>query len=558
MNHYIYFNVIMFNFRITVLIFGLLHSNLLFASEIKYIITVPFLYKPLVSISDLTTESIEGDKILHAKNFSDKLPFIYEIDKSKRGTLTIDSVNAVNSGINDLPSLYRLIDLFKNDSYVEDSTTQFQNNMTMILLLNRCKSVCSAVNACLENLAIPNHDKNVILIKGFWEPVWNHVNGQKRTQASFEQVKNYFGQLVSKSPESALTFLKKEELKICEGMVPYRELREVILKYAYQKTVPNLLLLNPKTIYFAIHDNDILHLNGVYTHYEQMMTDNVYPDILSTGYQTTPENHKNDIIAQKIFQCTKDISGKGKSKAIEDLCNEDHEVAEALAESLKKCDKHWGAFLEYRKKNEERSFEELSTDIALDMQTRQALGNVDGRLIYWPEPNMLIKIFDENYEPKENIVCKFVDENESEYTDPHESSIVLKSVYEQINEPRCIFNAKFPILLQFNQKFMLNKKLPQSSYSFRDSSIVAIRQLCIESNLVNKFKSTFANLCGFFSKAEFLEVNIEDQDAAGTILKKMSSGMNTKFGITPAINFRTVAKNLSQIKVDFSDDDSEE
>lgn len=219
---------------------------------------------------------------------------------------------------------------------------------------------------------------------------------------------------------------------------------------------------------------------------------------------------------------------------------------------------HWRAFLEYCKKNEERSFKELSTDIALDMQTRQALGDVDGRLIYWPEPNMLVKIFDKNYEPKGSIVCKFVDEKEFEYTDPHESSIVLKSVYDQINEPRCIFNTKFPILLRFNQKFMLNKKLPQASYSFRDASIVAIRQLCIESNLVNKFKSTFANLCGFFSKSEFLEVNIEDQDVAGTILEKMSDGMNKKFGITPAINFTTVAKNLSRIKVDFSDDDSEE
>ena len=74
----------------------------------------------------------------------------------------------------------------------------------------------------------------------------------------------------------------------------------------------------------------------------------------------------------------------------------------------------------------------------------------------------------------------------------------------------------------------------------------------------NNFVSMFANLCGLFSEAAFVGVDVQDIDTIGTVLDKMSEEMNKKFNIIPAIDFSKVAKNLASIKMKFSEDENEE
>ncbi len=438
----------------------------------------------------------------------------------------------------------KLIDLFRNESF-EDSVEKFNRCSIMILLINRYRSLSSYVNDSLEKLAVPKQNDNVIILRGLWEPVW--YDG--KTKADFENVQQYFRRYVSTDPSGALDFIQKEESKIDESMVPYRELREAILRYAYPNVVKDLLLSAPYAIYLGIHDSDIQGLNGLYTHYQDIIIQHGYPDVVSTGYQTFPGNHPQDAIIQKVeMEIQKSSKGKKKrqpSKIIEQLYEKDSSIRQVLEQYRQSGKSFWDAFKCYKKKAK-RSYESLSKDIELDMRTREALASVDGRLIYWPEPNMLVKIFDKRCSTNFDGYS-FIDSTEEEYEYPHESSVILSYVYAPHKVPRCIFDSRFPILLKLNDDFLSNKKLPQASYQFRNTSITVSRQLKIPSKLVNKFKSIFSNLCGFYSNADFLGVTINSDDEFGNTLVKMVHGINEKFEIESAVDFVQVARKLACI-----------
>lgn len=399
------------------------------------------------------------------------------------------------------------INLFRTEAFghsAENSKSCFDESMKMVLLLNRYKSISSTLNKSLklysEHL---DKDKNVLFLRGFWEPKWQKkINGVWKT-IKFKEVQHYFIEYLKRSKDGALKFLKENEGGEINGEqkgrikgifskhesdqkktkitmnthVPYQELREALRTHPLKKAmVQELKNIHPgKPIYEAIHDSDLVGLRliadghfstnppiGLYSHYELLIEQHKQPNLLTTGYRAARDERFN----------TKSVDYfVGVYSAIEE-----------------------------------------------DRYVRAALSLVDARLAYYSEPNFLVKIPSGEL----SMPYSFMDKSTQwslgsvRYTfnpyNPHESLNILEGIYTSTDgNPHIVFDPKHPILMRLPDRMLVNKhsgtpyqvghydenirriypisdvegysflklseNVSQSPLSFRDYSLVAYTQL---------------------------------------------------------------------------------
>lgn len=535
-------------------------------SNVKYISMVPqYIAPPKISEHEAQIK-LERKKCTQLKERA------FYIDTTKRGGLDIIDVSSINKdGSHGIDDLVDLLHIFSSESFSDSNL--FKENITLVIFLNRYRSLSSCINDSLLNLSQNIPDENIVVIRGLWDPVWM-LGGEAVT---FNVAQDYFQRFlyIHKDDNKGIELLKNIEEKNPEynpegkissnnrpalqqnmrTSIPFREIREALLKYVYQQGIVAHLIGNPDTlfIYMAIHDSDIVHLNQLYDHYFEILNANEFPVLASTGYQTARENHPHDEIISRIEEAIGGLSGREKSEKIKELCKSNPEVARALNVQGRAYVK---GYEDYCKENNFISYDKLRGNISLDMQTRRALSLSDPRLLYWPEPNMIFKVFDKKSEADYK---KYSFIEEEIYTDPCESSVLLHSIYTQ-NEQNvtAIFSPSYPVELKLNRSFMLSKtfsSLPQAHYIFRNTAIVAYRQLCIKGSM-SEFVSTFSNLYSLFSKASLLGVSKEGVDAIH--IAPFYSGINKTFGISPEIDFEKSVLEIGKIPYKASVVDAEE
>lgn len=525
------------------------------ASNVKYISMIPqYVAPPKISEykAQIKQEAITCTQLKE---------MAFYIDTTKRGSLDITGVSSINKGgSHGIDGLVDLLRIFSSESFFDSNL--FKENMTLIIFLNRYRSLSSCINDSLLELSQNIPYENIIVIRGLWNPVW--MLGGKSVK--FDAARDYFRRFlhIHRDDDKGIELLKNieeenpkynPEGKISSdnrpalqqnmrSSIPFREIREALLKYVYKQEIVTNLIRNPDTlfIYMAIHDSDIVHLNHLYDHYFEILNANEFPVLASTGYQTARENHPHYEIISRIEEAIRGLSGREKSEKIKELCESDPKVATALNVQGRAYVK---GYEDYCKENNFVSYDDLNSNIDLDMQTRQALSLSDPRLLYWPEPNMIFKVFDKkcgiDYK-------KYSFTEEGIYTDPYESSVLLHSIYIQ-NEGKvtAVFSPSHPVELKLNRSFMLSKtfsSLPQAHYIFRNTAIVVYRQLSIKGSR-SEFVSTFSNLYSLFSKASSLGVSKDDVESV--CISPFCSGINKKFNISPPIDFEKSVLEIGKI-----------
>lgn len=355
------------------------------------------------------------------------------------------------------------VQLFRDEAFGqsrEESKNNFQKSMRMALLLNRYKSISSILNRSIKRFNDKlNQDKNILILRGFWEPKWEKKVRGKWQVTPLKEVRHYFLEYLKNNQENALNFLieneggeingkqvgrlkgifpeeKKSKIKKKKGKitfnthVPYQELREAIRIHPNKEAMVKELRKEneDRLVYEAIHDNDLTHLRvetdgsnsgnkvGLYSYYQQLIADHDQPVMLTTGY-----------------------------RAVKD-------------ERFKEYEKKYGYY------KEDDYFGSIFVGIEEDRYARAAVSQVDPRLAYYSEPNLIVKIDSK----KVAMPYSFLD-NEGSWTlatkeysfksyDPHESMNILKRIYEtHKDKPGIIFDPKHPVLMRLPERMLVDK-----------------------------------------------------------------------------------------------------
>lgn len=137
-------------------------------------------------------------------------------------------------------------------------------------LLNRMRSVNETYNDQFMHMR-DDLPANVVcrVMSRLWEPRWKKevrlAGNQKRyVNATFEEVKGFYEQLQESDPTLAQAFLHINEFQNLNAIVPYRELRELLLKSEITKSlVRGSRDKNPDSpVYLTFMDADTISLEG--------------------------------------------------------------------------------------------------------------------------------------------------------------------------------------------------------------------------------------------------------------------------------------------------------
>lgn len=463
-------------------------------------------------------------------------------------------------------NINKYVKLFRSEAFglsSEESKSRFEQSMSMVLLLNRYKSISSTLNKSLKRYSNKlDKDKNVLLLRGFWEPKWEKKTTRGWTSVPLKEVRHFFLEYLNHNKENALKFLIENEGGESQGEqkgrikgilpekkkdknkskitlnthVPYQELREAIRTHPLKKAmVEELKNKNKgKSLYEAIHDSDLVGLRivtdgisantgiGLYSHYGELIKQNKQPDLLTTGYRAARDERFK---TQDYFM--------GIYAAIEE-----------------------------------------------DRYVRAALSQVDSRLAYYSEPNFLIKVPSNElsmpYSFLDNSNQWSVGTNSYSFNkyNPHESLNIFKRLYARVQgNPHIVFDPRHPVMMRLPERMLVNKhtgtslkvghfdaqtlkiiplneesdysflkiseNISQSPLSFRDYSIVAYAQLELiggkyfikskafpdldPTKVKNPDKSFYSILCTIFNSYDPIELieklkqfqkkfHIEDKD----------------------------------------------
>ncbi|MBX9804426.1 MAG: hypothetical protein K2Y18_01585 [Alphaproteobacteria bacterium] len=396
----------------------------------------------------------------------------------------------------------KFVNLFRSEAFgesAEESKSRFDQSMKMVLLLNRYKSVSSTLNKSLKRFnGELDKDKNIVLLRGFWEPKWQKKVNGRWYDVPLKEVRHFFLEYLRRNKEKALEFLIENEGGDLNGVpkgrlkgifptgkskitfnthVPYQELREAIRVHPSKLAMAKALREKNQgsTLYEGVHDSDLVGLRvvsggsslstagtGLYSHYENGIRTNNYPDLITTGY------------------CA--------------------------------------AWDERFKERGSDYFSAVSIAIEEDRYVRAALSQVDSRLAYYSEPNILIKV------PSDELMMPYsflespgqwsLDSNSYSFGkySPHESLNILRRLYARANgRPKIVLDPSHPVMMRLPDRMLVNKhtgtpfkvghydeqtskivpvnendgynflkiseNVSQSPLSFRDYSIVAYTQL---------------------------------------------------------------------------------
>ena len=200
-----------------------------------------------------------------------------------------------------------------------------------------------------------------------WEPQWIKKVGNKHITVSCKEVNSYYLKLNVKDPKLAHAFLQINEHENLNSIVPYRELREELLKSNDTRNLVNdFRNLNLKSpIYIAFMDADVISFRtgkkGVFSYYEEAIISN--KEILhgiTTGYSVSFE--QNPFVSLAVY---------------------------------------------------------------LDLAVRQALSTIYSLAPYYPEPNAIIRVLDKH----DTLEISFP--GLTHYTSPQEIPLLIREIVKQ-------------------------------------------------------------------------------------------------------------------------------
>jgi hypothetical protein len=288
--------------QISVFLFPIIISCNVFAVEdepyfvVNAIVHVPSSFKPLKDIGEYKDELVS-------------IPYSIEKDINTRnprrgklwGRATIPQPNENAYRISSIlgPFFDRLIEEgFGED--IQESHGMISSRVGVAAFLNRMRSVSESTNQeffnCVDDLAVTIEHR---FIMSLWEPQWIRkditITGQTRYKpVNLTEVTAYYEKLKISNPALAHAFLQVNEYQHLNSIVPYRELRETLLKDEATKGLVRHFRgkTSKSPVYIAFMDADVLSFRtgkkGVFSCYEEAITNNSATlHGLTTGYSVS-------------------------------------------------------------------------------------------------------------------------------------------------------------------------------------------------------------------------------------------------------------------------------
>jgi hypothetical protein len=311
-----------------------------------------------------------------------KLPYYIEKDintkKPSRGKVVCGASHPDENAYATSSVLGTFFDKITQESFsnTPDISQAFAHTQIKVAaLLNKIKSVDESSNQEFYNV-VDDLSETIEhkIIFSLWEPQWvKKVSiGRgviKNVPVSIGEVSDFYNGLKLQSPLLAQAFLQINESQSLNSIVPYRELREVLLKdEATKSLVRSSRTRNPRApIYISFMDADAVSLRtgakGVFSCYEEAIQEN--PQVLhglTTGYSVS--------MRQNPF---------------------------------------------------------ASLAVSLDLANRRALSTVFPLAPYYPEPNTSIRVLD-NFETLEVSFPEIRLNGHAHYTSPQELPLLMQQI----------------------------------------------------------------------------------------------------------------------------------
>lgn len=248
-------------------------------------------FKPLPNISEY-------------KPYVDQLPYYIGNDTNttnpSRGKITYPSCS-VDKNPHKLSSvLGSFFDKISRESFGENEEVSrgiVPARIKIAILLNRMLSVDEFENREFSNTIddLPFTIEHSVL-GVLWQPQWvrretTETGQTKCTKVELREVADYYVRLKQYNPTLAHAFLQLNEHHSLNSIVPYRELREVLLKSDVTKTLVRSSRKQSPTspVYIAFMDSDVQSfrtgIKGAFSCYEEAILTSAHPlHGLTTGY----------------------------------------------------------------------------------------------------------------------------------------------------------------------------------------------------------------------------------------------------------------------------------
>lgn len=358
-------------------------------------------YVPSDTDTSCSEESDEREDFEFDEEEFDTPPF--EIRRDQRGTLESELVITPGEDIGQYQTkvVKPLLTMLEKEGFADEKDNRenkAKKHLSVSFGLNRPKSLSTGKNKVLMRELVAEVQTGIQHTRFglFWQLPWmrrSNISMETRGKGrpTYEEVRSYYRQLKKKNPEAARKFRRSEENEVRNGMVPYRDLREITKNHPHTRMlVIDMRQRNPGAdTYMSFVDSDVLHFKtdkkGLFQGYTDLYYQFKAPEVMSTGYEYFSEH-----------------------------------------------------------------LPMLQLACLLDRRVREATALYIPFGVYYPEPNFIVKIIESDDTVKESFfkltsTGKISKEN---YTSPQESPKLLKKVSKRpnINLPHfSLFSSQNPI-----------------------------------------------------------------------------------------------------------------
>lgn len=337
----------------------------------------------------------------------------YYIKHDSRGVVEEPTfLDAQGTGLSIDPTLNPLFQKLSTEAFFGSSTYRpedaVERYMHVAILLNRMESLDPERNSSLRTMCDDlNTSLNYQVLATLWRPQWMKIvkiesRGKQSLHhrlVTLEDVAKYYQELRAKNPELAYAFLEKNEKSVPSTIIPYRELRQALLASDATRDLVRTARgeLNCP-VYMAFMDAD---------------TESFCPEDIGvfTAYQN----------------------------AIAESSQELHFLTSGYCPSPS-----------------ENPYAQMA--VSLDLSVRCALGRVLPLAPYYPEPNTIIRVLDDQ-DTLEGQFCK-IKTGHAKYTSPQEIPELIKSLLQ--TRSRATSHAQFlsegALATKIPARFLENKK----------------------------------------------------------------------------------------------------
>ncbi len=297
--------------------------------------------------------------------------------------------------------------------------TQAHDHIYVAALLNRMRSLDEAYNSEFSHMVDDiETDIQYRTIARLWQPQWKKEvifsgNQTRHVTATFEEAQAYYIQLKESDPELAQAFLFVNEFQRLNSIVPYRELRELLMQSDETKAlVRTSRTANPESpVYMTFMDADTLSF---------------------------------------------DLSGKGTFQAYAEAVSSSNQILHGMTTG-------YGASVD------QGPF--VAMAVSLDLSVRRALSERLSLASYFPEPNAAFRVLEE-HETLEVSIPGIKSQGHHKYESPKEVPLLMgELVKKRFGESKITASPHFRFLkegeieTQVPDRFLKNRKGKDGSSS---------------------------------------------------------------------------------------------